>query len=117
MPLSRRQLLRGAGLAATWMGAGRVLDVRAAGPEALNPAHPAHPAHPAMPMRHAAPIKRPLHAAALPRFVDALPVPPVLQSAETRPDPARPKRAVPLYRVTMRAIEVQVHRDLPPTRC
>jgi len=70
-----------------------------------------------MAMRHAAPIQRPLHAAALPRFVDALPVPPVLQSAGTRPDPARPNHVVPLYRVSMRAIETQVHRDLPPTRC
>ena len=34
----------------------------------------------------------------------------------TRPDPDDPARQLPFYRVAMREAEVQVHRDLPPTR-
>jgi spore coat protein A len=60
---------------------------------------------------------RVLQAATLPPFVDPLPIPPVARSTETRPDPARRGHTVPLYRVAMREIEVQVHRDVKPTRC
>ena len=63
------------------------------------------------------PLVRPLHAASLAKFVDTLPVPPVAQPASTVPDPAKRGRTVPLYCVHMREIEVQVHRDLKPTRC
>ena len=104
--LSRRQLLRGgAGLAAGWIGARRMLAARAAEPQHAKMAMPPH-----------APRRRPLHAQALAPFVDTLPVPPVAQSAGTRPDPSRPGHTVPLYRVHMREIETQVHRDLKPTR-
>jgi spore coat protein A len=109
MTLSRRQLLRrGAGLAATWIGGRRVLDARADDHGVEQ--------HGKMLMPQAARV-RPLHAMALPRFVDPLPVPPVARSVATRPDPSRPGHSVPLYRVQMREIETQVHRDLPPTRC
>jgi len=64
-----------------------------------------------------APRTRPLQSAGLPRFVDPLPVPPVAHSVGKQPDPRRPGHTVPLYRVHMREIETQVHRDLPPTRC
>jgi spore coat protein A len=82
---------------------------RAAGPLDAKHAKMAMPPH--------APLPRPLHAQALERFVDALPVPPVAQSAGSHPDPSRPGHSVPLYRVHMREIETQVHRDLKPTRC
>jgi spore coat protein A len=60
---------------------------------------------------------RALQPTRLPRFVDPLPVPPVARSIGMQPDPARRGHTVPLYRVAMREIEVQVHRDLKPTRC
>ena len=53
---------------------------------------------------------------ALPRFVDALPIPQVLTPDEFRPDPHDPGARIAYYRVAMRAAEVRVHRDLPPTR-
>jgi len=106
--LSRRQLLRrSAGLAGAWIAAGRLRAASAAGPLA--------PVHGKMTMPHA-PLARPLHSAALPRFVDALPIPPVARSTGSAPDPSRRGHSVPLYRVHMREIEAQVHRDLKPTR-
>jgi spore coat protein A len=106
--LSRRQLLRrGAGLAATWIGAGRLRKAWAAGP--------AEPQHGKMKMLHA-PRTRPLHAMALPKFVDALPLPPVARSVGTHADP-KTGHGVPLYRVEMRQIEARIHRDVKPTRC
>ncbi|HEX4381558.1 MAG TPA: multicopper oxidase [Myxococcales bacterium] len=93
MSSSRRQLLwRGAGLA-VWTGARRLL-----GADQLVPMH-------AMKVQPA-PIKRGLYAAGLPRFVDALPIPSI----------AKPE-ASGKYRIAMREIETQVHRDLKPTRC
>jgi spore coat protein A len=112
--LSRRQLFWGAGLAAGWIGAGRLRTARAAGPDA--PLHPVHAGKGKMAMPRA-PLRRPLHPAELPRFVDPLPVPPVLRTTETVADPSRPGHTVPLYRVRMREIETAVHRDLKPTRC
>ncbi|HEX7836279.1 MAG TPA: multicopper oxidase domain-containing protein [Kofleriaceae bacterium] len=70
-----------------------------------------------MTKRHPVPFARPLHPASLAKFVDTLPVPPVARSAGTAADPSRRGRTVPLYRVHMREIETQVHRDLKPTRC
>jgi spore coat protein A len=107
MTLSRRQLLgRGAGLAATWLAA---RGSRRAGAAGHDGAH------------HGTAVTagpgRVLQSATLAHFVDPLPVPPVARSAGTQPDPARPGHTVPLYRVAMREIEVQVHRDLKPTRC
>jgi len=49
------------------------------------------------------------------RFVDALPIPPVARpSGETAAAGARER--MPLYRIPMRAAQVKLHRDLPPTR-
>jgi spore coat protein A len=65
----------------------------------------------------AAPSPRPpLHPEALARFVDPLPIPPVLSPVEQRADPDDPARRIPYYRVAMRETSVRVHRDLPPTR-
>lgn len=50
------------------------------------------------------PGRPPLHPDALARFVDRLPIPPVIRSEGDR------------YRVSMRETMVAVHRDLPPTR-
>ncbi len=58
----------------------------------------------------------PLHPGALARFVDPLPIPPVLQANGTRPDPSAPGQSIPYYRVAMREAAVAVHRDVPPTR-
>jgi spore coat protein A len=49
------------------------------------------------------------------KFVDPLPMPPVAVSAGFRPDPTDPKRTLPYYRISMRASEVRVHRDMKPT--
>ena len=106
--LSRRQLLRrGAGLAATWLGTRHLLEARAGGPAE-------HP-HGKMKMQPAL-RARPLHPMALEKFVDTLPIPSVLGSEGTHPDPTRRGHTLPLYRVQMREIEAQVHRDLKPTR-
>jgi spore coat protein A, manganese oxidase len=58
----------------------------------------------------------PLHAEKIARFVDPLPVPPVLAPSGTRPDPTDPGASLPYYRIAMREQEVKLHRDLPPTR-
>ena len=95
MSSSRRQLLwRGAGLL-LWTGARRLL-----GEDKLVPV-------PKAGMKMPPPVvKRGLYAAGLPRFVDALPIPEI-----ARPD------ASGVYRIAMRRIETQVHRDLKPTSC
>ena len=49
-------------------------------------------------------------------FVDPLPVPEIARPTGFRPSPADPAAKVPYYRLTMRQIESQVHRDLKPTR-
>jgi spore coat protein A len=62
------------------------------------------------------PPRAPLHPDALESFVDALPIPRAIEAQGRRPDPTAPGRVLPFYRVEMRATDVQVHRDLPPTR-
>jgi spore coat protein A len=57
-----------------------------------------------------------LHPERLARFVDPLPIPGVLRSSETRPDPEHPGRVLPFHRIAMREAWANVHRDLPPTR-
>ena len=64
----------------------------------------------------AAPVPKPLHPDALARFVDPLPVPRVLEPDGLRPDPGEAGVQIPYYRVAMRPVDVQVHRDLPWTR-
>ena len=106
MSLSRRQLLgRGVGMVATWLAA---RDLRRAGAAGHD--------HGQMIVAGPGPA-RVLQAASLAAFVDPLPIPPLAHTTESRPDPARRGHSVPLYRVAMREIEVQVHRDLKPTRC
>jgi spore coat protein A, manganese oxidase len=51
----------------------------------------------------------------LTRYVDPLPIPPVLAPASPRPNPRYPQRNIPYYRVEMRQFEAKVHRDMPPT--
>ncbi|HUD99224.1 MAG TPA: multicopper oxidase [Bryobacteraceae bacterium] len=50
-------------------------------------------------------------------FVDPLPIPPVARQAGTRPSPTDAAVKIPFYRLPMRQITSQVHRDLKPTRC
>jgi spore coat protein A len=52
----------------------------------------------------------------LERFVDPLPIAPVARSSGMRPSPRDPAVKLPVYRLEMRAIDVKLHRDLPPTR-
>ena len=49
-------------------------------------------------------------------FVDPLPIPPSAKAAGLHPNPENTKESLPLYRIAMREMRVQVHRDLPPTR-
>ncbi|MBG0966535.1 multicopper oxidase family protein [Bacillus sp. SRB1LM] len=44
----------------------------------------------------------------LEKFVDALPIPPVLKAKDKRDN-------IPFYEVTMKQVEQKLHRDLPPT--
>ncbi len=62
------------------------------------------------------PVRMPLHPDALARFVDPLPIPRVLQPDGLRDDPDEPGAQIPYYRVSMRPVDVTVHRDLPPSR-
>ena len=50
------------------------------------------------------------------KYVDPLPVPPVLQMQGTHPDPEHPRRRLPYAEVVMRENYVHIHRDLPATR-
>jgi spore coat protein A, manganese oxidase len=52
----------------------------------------------------------------LARFVDALPILPIVRSTGSMPDPANPHDKLPYFRVAMREFESKLHRDLPPTR-
>lgn len=61
---------------------------------------------------HAKPV---IDLAALPKFVDTLPTPPIAKSTETRPSPANPTLQIPCYNVVLAAFEAQVHRDMKPT--
>jgi spore coat protein A len=55
------------------------------------------------------PPRVPLHPDLLPKWVDALPIPPVLKPEST-------SNGVTRYRVSMRETELKVHRDVPATR-
>lgn len=57
-----------------------------------------------------------LNPITLERFVDRLPIPAVLRSSATAPNPMDPQRHAPLYRVDMLEHETQVHRDVRPAR-
>jgi len=53
---------------------------------------------------------------ALARFVDPLPVPPILKPSGTRPSPESPASKIPYYKLAMREFSSKVHRDVKPTR-
>ncbi|MFZ3217539.1 MAG: multicopper oxidase [Candidatus Acidiferrales bacterium] len=57
-----------------------------------------------------------LNLAALPPFVDALPIPPVARSTESRTSPANPALKIPYFRIPMKAFDTQIHRGVQPTR-
>jgi spore coat protein A len=65
--------------------------------------------------RAAPPVVPNLDPNSLARFVDPLPLPVLAQPVSTRADPKRHGERVRHYRVAMRAISTQLHRDLPPT--
>jgi spore coat protein A, manganese oxidase len=52
----------------------------------------------------------------LARYVDPLPIPEIARPSGSRLSPEDPKAKLPFYRLAMREIECQVHRDLPATR-
>ena len=66
---------------------------------------------------HATPPKfrTQLNASTLTQFVDALPMPEIVQPVGKRPSPDDPALQLPYYRVAMREFEGRVHRDLKPT--
>jgi len=62
------------------------------------------------------PVHKPLLVDRLEKFVDPLPVPPVAKSVSAPAHTAGSKtRPAVTYRLTMRQVPTQVHRDLPPT--
>ena len=110
MPLSRRQLLtRSLGVAAAWVTGGRAVAVPVPSVTAATLL--------GVGMRPAKPLQMPLHPTTLAHWVDALPIPEVAQPQGTRPHPTNPQAQLPYYRLAMRELEVQAHRDLKPTRC
>ena len=60
-------------------------------------------------------VRPALDPAHLEPFVDPLPIPQIARPSGQRPSPSDPALSVPYYRLAMRAIESQVHRDLKPT--
>jgi spore coat protein A len=52
----------------------------------------------------------------LAKFVDPLPIPEIIRGSGLKPAPGDPAHKIPFYRLAMRQIERQIHRDLPPTR-
>ncbi|QBB69945.1 bilirubin oxidase [Pseudolysobacter antarcticus] len=50
-------------------------------------------------------------------FVDPLPIPAIARNAGLRASPTNAALQIPYYRMEMRALETQVHRDLKPTHC
>jgi spore coat protein A len=58
-----------------------------------------------------------LDPATLTPFVDPLPIPPVARPSGLRTSPTDAAGKVPYYRLAMRHISNQVHREVKPTRC
>jgi spore coat protein A len=73
-----------------------------------------HLSHFAQSNPNAAPL---LNVEKLEKFVDPLPIPPVIQPKGKRPNPEQPLESIPYYRLAMRQISAKVHRDVKPTRC
>jgi len=63
-----------------------------------------------------APQRQMLNPVTLAKFVDALPIPAVMQSEGKRPNPRNRKVQLPYYRMEMTELTAQLHRDVPPTR-
>jgi spore coat protein A len=105
--LSRRQFLRGL-LDAT--GVAVAADVGL-----LAWAAPGMPAAGMAMPQLAAPNVPLVNPVTLARFVDPLPIPPVMKPAGQRAHPAYPGKSLPHYRMEMRAFRAPLHRDLPPT--
>jgi spore coat protein A len=61
-------------------------------------------------------VAQTIEPSALTPFVDALPIPPILQPSGLRPSPANARLTILHYRVAMREFEQQLHRDLKPAR-
>ena len=57
-----------------------------------------------------------LNTSTLAKFVDPLPIPPIAQPSEYAGSSANLPAKAAYYRMTMRAFEMKVHRDLKPTR-
>jgi spore coat protein A len=107
--LSRRRFLCGAGSLLGGFALADALRLASAGTMLM--AMPARMSAPTL----AAPKVPLLNPAALARFVDPLPVPPIARASGTRVHPAYPGRRLPYYRMEMRAFSARLHRDLPPT--
>ena len=58
----------------------------------------------------------PLQPESLEKFVDPLPIPPVIGASGIRPNPEHPSKLIPYYRLPMTQIVCKIHRDLKPTR-
>lgn len=63
----------------------------------------------------AEPEVAPFDTNSLARYVDELPIPPVLRSAGLRASRGNRAVRIPYYRVNMRPFQARVHRDMPPT--
>ncbi len=105
MSCTRRQFLLGAGIAFGAVATRRAVAASTAMSD--------------MPMRRAATLASPkvplVNPMSLARFVDPLPIPPRARATGLRMHPAWPGRQLPCHRVTMRAFNARLHRDLPPT--
>ncbi|WP_426700038.1 multicopper oxidase family protein [Rhodanobacter sp. Col0626] len=113
MTLSRRRFLCGAGGLIGGMVLADALHLASA--QAMSTSTwMSMPSRMSMPTL-AAPKVLLLNPVTLARFVDALPVPPVARPVGQRAHPAYPGRALPYYRMEMRAFHARLHRDLPPT--
>ncbi len=62
------------------------------------------------------PVRNPLHPEHLARFVEPLPIPAIRKPDGVRPSPEDPRLSVAYHRISMKQAELQVHRDLPPTK-
>src|SRR5215475_1797769 len=57
-----------------------------------------------------------LELAKLERYVDPLPIPPLVRPRDTRANPENPGAAIPYYRIAMKPGAAKIHRDLRPTQ-
>ncbi|MBE1162475.1 multicopper oxidase family protein [Dyella acidiphila] len=112
MTLSRRGFLRGAGgligvyaLADAWRKAEAFAPMPMSMPMASRTSA-AMLAAPKVPL---------INPTGLARFVDPLPIPPVMRAAGQRAHPHDPGRQLPYYRLQMRAFKAKLHRDVPAT--